>query len=73
MRTGELNLDPAKDRVMLCGSQSMLHDVAAALDDLGFQASPNQGTPGDYVIERALCRAIRQPLKQTPTLLLKCD
>ena len=53
MRTGELNLDPAKDRVMLCGSQSMLHDVAAALDDLGFQASPNQGTPGDYVIERA--------------------
>lgn len=53
MRNGELNLDPAKDRVMLCGSQSMLHDVAAALDDLGFQASPNQGTPGDYVIERA--------------------
>ena len=53
MRNGELNLDPANDRVMLCGSQSMLHDVAAALDELGFEASPNQGTAGDYVIERA--------------------
>ena len=54
MRNGELNLDPANDRVMLCGSQRlMLHDVAAALDELGFEASPNQGTAGDYVIERA--------------------
>ena len=53
MSNGELALDPANDRVMLCGSQSMLHDVAAALDDLGFVASPSQGTAGDYVIERA--------------------
>ncbi|NCF32751.1 MAG: ferredoxin--NADP reductase [Proteobacteria bacterium] len=53
MRNGELALDPANDRVMLCGSQSMLHDVAAALDNLGFVASPSQGTAGDYVIERA--------------------
>jgi ferredoxin--NADP+ reductase len=53
MSNGELTLDPANDRVMLCGSQSMLHDVAAALDDLGFVASPSQGTAGDYVIERA--------------------
>jgi ferredoxin--NADP+ reductase len=53
MSNGELTLDPANDRVMLCGSQSMLHDVAAALDNLGFVASPSQGTAGDYVIERA--------------------
>lgn len=53
MANGELTLDPALDRVMLCGSQGMLNDVANALDNLGFNASPNQGTPGDYVIERA--------------------
>ena len=53
MAIGELTLDPALDRVMLCGSQGMLNDVANALDNLGFKASPNQGTPGDYVIERA--------------------
>ena len=38
---------------MLCGSQSMLRDVSAELDTLGFVASPSQGTTGDYVIERA--------------------
>lgn len=53
MANGDLALNPAIDRVMLCGSQSMLSDVANALDELGFKASPNQGTPGDYVIERA--------------------
>jgi ferredoxin--NADP+ reductase len=31
----------------------MLQDVSAALDGLGFIASPSQGTAGDYVIERA--------------------
>ena len=53
MTNGTLALDPASDRIMLCGSQSMLHDVSAALDGLGFIASPSQGTAGDYVIERA--------------------
>jgi len=53
MTDGTLALDPASDRIMLCGSQSMLQDVSAALDGLGFVASPNQGTAGDYVIERA--------------------
>ena len=53
MTNGTLALDPASDRIMLCGSQSMLHDVSAALDGLGFVASPSQGTAGDYVIERA--------------------
>ena len=50
---GTLPLDPAIDRVMLCGSQSMLQDVSETLDALGFVASPSQGTTGDYVIERA--------------------
>ena len=53
MTDGTLALDPASDRIMLCGSQSMLQDVSAALDGLGFVASPSQGAAGDYVIERA--------------------
>jgi ferredoxin--NADP+ reductase len=31
----------------------MLRDTTAALEQLGFEISPNQGTPGDFVIERA--------------------
>lgn len=46
-------LDPAHDRAMLCGSAAMLSDLAAALDQRGFAASPRIGSPGDYVIERA--------------------
>jgi ferredoxin--NADP+ reductase len=46
-------LDPATDRAMICGSMAMLKDTQAALDALGFAASPQQGVPGDYVIERA--------------------
>jgi ferredoxin/flavodoxin---NADP+ reductase len=38
---------------MLCGSPSMLADTCKLLDARGFKASPSQGTPGDYVIERA--------------------
>jgi len=46
-------LDPATDRVMLCGSPSMLADTCALLDGRGFQVSPRTREPGDYVIERA--------------------
>lgn len=46
-------LDPAADRVMVCGSQAMLTDVCALLDARGFALSPHIGAPGDYVIERA--------------------
>jgi ferredoxin--NADP+ reductase len=46
-------LDPEQDRAMICGSMAMLKDISAALDERGFRISPNQGTPGDYVIERA--------------------
>ena len=46
-------LNPEHDRVMLCGSPSMLKDTAALLDVRGFHVSPHLGVPGDYVIERA--------------------
>jgi ferredoxin--NADP+ reductase len=46
-------LNPETDRAMLCGSPSMLKDTCKILDELGFQISPSQGVPGDYVIERA--------------------
>lgn len=51
--TGLPALNPATDRVMLCGSPAMLTDLGALLDDRGFQASPRTREPGDYVVERA--------------------
>ena len=46
-------LDPAADRLMVCGSPALLSDVCALLDTRGFAISPHSGEPGDYVIERA--------------------
>lgn len=46
-------LDPATDRAMICGSAAMLRDLSDLLDARGFEISPGQGEPGDYVIERA--------------------
>jgi len=46
-------LDPTRDRAMICGSIAMLQDLSTLLDERGFNISPNQGTAGDYVIERA--------------------
>ena len=46
-------LDPAHDRVMICGSPAMLAQLSAMLDARGFEISPHVGEPGDYVIERA--------------------
>jgi ferredoxin--NADP+ reductase len=46
-------LDPAEDRVMICGSPAMLTDLSAMLDARGFRISPHVGEPGDYVIERS--------------------
>jgi len=46
-------LDPALDRVMVCGSQAMLTDTCALLDARGFTLSPHIGAAGDYLIERA--------------------
>lgn len=38
---------------MVCGSPAMLDELTGMLDARGFEASPRQGEPGDYVIERA--------------------
>jgi len=46
-------LDPAHDRVMICGSPTVLADIRAVLDARGFTVAPRIGTPGDYVFERA--------------------
>ncbi|GAP34845.1 ferredoxin--NADP reductase [Piscinibacter sakaiensis] len=45
-------IDPAADRVMICGSPSMLRDLKGMLELRGFKEG-NTSTPGDFVIERA--------------------
>ncbi len=50
--TGLPALDPAHDRVMLCGSPQMLVDMTAILKARGFEEG-NSSTPGSYVIEKA--------------------
>ncbi|MEC7119285.1 MAG: ferredoxin--NADP reductase [Pseudomonadota bacterium] len=45
-------LDPATDRVMICGSPSMLKDLVVLLEARGFVEGTSHA-PGDYVIERA--------------------
>ncbi len=46
-------INPKDDRVMICGSPSMLADTRALLDARGFEVSAHSGVPGDYVFERA--------------------
>ncbi len=46
-------IDPAHDRIMICGSQAMIKDCCELLDGRGFKASRRIGEPGDYAIERA--------------------
>lgn len=45
-------LDPAQDRVMICGSPEMLRDLKRMMEERQF-VEGNTSTPGDYVIERA--------------------
>ncbi len=45
-------LDPAEDRVMICGSPGMLRDLKHMLEGRGFKEG-NTSTPGAFVIERA--------------------
>jgi len=45
-------LDATQDRVMLCGSPSMLTDLKHMLEARGFREG-NTSTPGDFVVERA--------------------
>ncbi len=51
--TGLPPLDPANDRVMICGSPSVIADLSGILDVRGFRISPHVGEAGDYVVERA--------------------
>ena len=46
-------LNRGEDRVMVCGSPTMLADTCALLDSRGFEISEQIGAPGDYVIERS--------------------
>jgi ferredoxin/flavodoxin---NADP+ reductase len=45
-------LDPATDRVMICGSMNMIHDVKALVEKLGFEEGSNS-KPSSFVVERA--------------------
>ncbi|MCA1956886.1 MAG: ferredoxin--NADP reductase, partial [Zymomonas sp.] len=45
-------LDPATDRLMLCGSMDMIKDFEKYLNEQGFKEGSNS-EPGDFVIERA--------------------
>lgn len=45
-------LDPANDRVMICGSPEMLRDLKHMLEKRSFMEG-NTTRPGDFVIERA--------------------
>ena len=49
---GVPSLDPATDRIMICGSPGMLRDLKQMLEGGGFKEG-NTSTPGDFVIERA--------------------
>ena len=46
------DLSPERDRVMICGSPSMLKDLVAILEKRGFKEGTSN-SPGDYAIERA--------------------
>jgi len=45
-------LNPAEDRVMICGSMGFLQDLKAMLIEKGFAEGSNS-SPGEFVIERA--------------------
>jgi ferredoxin--NADP+ reductase len=56
-RLGLPPLDPAHDRAMVCGSQSMLAQMCGLLDARGFEGFARGGAQADYVIERAFTDA----------------
>jgi ferredoxin--NADP+ reductase len=45
-------LDPAADRVMICGGPAMLRDLRNLCTQRGFREG-STGTPGEFVVERA--------------------
>ncbi len=53
IESGELQVDPKTDRIMLCGNEDMLKELSKILDERNFQISPHNGERGDYVVERS--------------------
>ena len=51
-RIGAPDLDPASDRVMICGSPDVLADLVGTLEKRNF-VEGSGGAPGTYVIEKA--------------------
>lgn len=49
---GLSRLDPAEDRLMLCGGPSVLADLKVQLESYGYEEG-SLAKPGDYVLERA--------------------
>jgi len=49
---GVPELDPAIDRVMICGSEGLLKDVKQICEDRGFEEGSN-AAPADFVVEKA--------------------
>lgn len=49
---GPAHLDPAIDRIMLCGSMEMIREFSQLLETAGFDEGSN-ASPGHFVIERA--------------------
>lgn len=45
-------LNPAEDRIMLCGSMAMIKDIRAFIEPQGFVEGSNH-KPGSFVVERA--------------------
>ena len=48
-------LDPAHDRVMICGSEAMLAELEAMLERRGFDEG-SSNSPGAYVVEKAFAQ-----------------
>ncbi len=51
-KLGIASFDRTNDRIMICGSAGMLHDLKAIAEARGFIEGSNQA-PGEFVIERA--------------------
>lgn len=58
---GWSSIDPADDRVMICGNPEMLAETRALLKDVGFSESSSKGQPGDLVIEHAFAQQKPRP------------
>lgn len=49
---GLQSMDPARDRIMLCGSPQLIQDMRVLLESRGFEEG-NHSEPGHFVIEKA--------------------